>query len=384
MIRCALRAASSVLPLTLLACAVDPIGPDESTLAETAQAATASVWTETFQNLWLSEVAYWDSSYDAPPEGPTASKRLCLDKLGLRFVHFSEGRRDTEVLVGRRSNTELLVALGGSESGRDWIVDVAAARVSWKGVRVHAGFLAKAQAAYPRIQEHVERYLSSGGARRVVVTGHSLGGAMAQLIAVMLEDDFANLEVRVMTFGAPRVGADDWVEKYNGYPGLRSATIHWVNQQDFVSSFPFDDDRWKVTGRIFRIDAITRDGCDLRGLSSWGEYLDVYGEEPRCFPRTELRATFDARYRDQKLLDGSTDDHALLKGYRKALVEVAPAGTALSGTTCRSTARPPASSPAPSPSPSPPPRRCPPGQRCTLETASQPRCTCIREGGFDP
>ena len=49
--------------------------------------------------------------------------------------------------------------------------------------------------------------------RQVVVTGHSLGGALAILLALRIKTYMHDrgIKVRVFTFGAPHVGNNTWV-----------------------------------------------------------------------------------------------------------------------------------------------------------------------------
>ncbi|CAN6357041.1 unnamed protein product [Urochloa humidicola] len=74
---------------------------------------------------------------------------------------------------------------------------------------------------------------------RVTATGHSLGGALAMLAArdaaEMLSSSGGGVQVRVVTFGAPRVGN----EAFRDELASRGVTVRRVIlQQDFVPSIP--------------------------------------------------------------------------------------------------------------------------------------------------
>ena len=57
----------------------------------------------------------------------------------------------------------------------------------------------------------VQSALASSGAKNVLVTGHSLGAAVASLDAVMLSMNLdPSITITPVVFGLPRVGNQDW------------------------------------------------------------------------------------------------------------------------------------------------------------------------------
>jgi predicted lipase len=67
-----------------------------------------------------------------------------------------------------------------------------------KASRVHAGYLSEAMQA----RAFLESYLSKK--KKIIITGHSLGGAVAHLLAALLYKQ--EYDVRLYTFGSPPVG----------------------------------------------------------------------------------------------------------------------------------------------------------------------------------
>lgn len=340
---------------------------------------TPELWEETWEALWLSEAAYWDGTYRPSRGDRDDPKRICMDKFGLTFDEYSSGREDAEVLVAHKGKKTLYIAMAGSESGDDWYTDVAVATASFKGVKVHQGFLLKANDAYPRLRAAWQEHLAGGGERNVTLVGHSLGGAMAQLMAVMFLDEFGAQgssapNLRVMTFGSPRVGAAAWVNKYESYPNLAQRTIRWVNKEDIIAHFPFDDDRWKHAGQRYQIYDKVDPGCDLKGFDSWGEYFDYYAEDPVCHPKSQLAVIYNAPNEAVSVLDTRFGWHSLMNGYRVSLRSLtAPAQADLAELDCSSDAAyytPPGA------------MTCPRGTRCYRETPTDD-CMCL-EPGMDP
>ena len=87
----------------------------------------------------------------------------------------------------------------------DVLSDVLATQVLYKEHVVHEGVLASARWVYSRVAPLLQREVASGEfTGKIVVTGHSLGGAVAALAAWLLREE-AGLQVRGFVFGVPQV-----------------------------------------------------------------------------------------------------------------------------------------------------------------------------------
>ena len=101
----------------------------------------------------------------------------------------------------------VFVAFRGTQvtSLRDIFADVAALPVRWAGEgRVHWGFWN----CYRNLRESVDSWMVEAGGERLVVTGHSLGAAVATLMAALHE------RAELVTFGSPRVGNQAFVDRF--------------------------------------------------------------------------------------------------------------------------------------------------------------------------
>jgi len=102
--------------------------------------------------------------------------------------------------------------------------------VTWG--RVHEGFERAAGELLPHAED-----LITPDIKTVWLTGHSLGGAIATRVADGLADFLPmEMEIRVVTFGAPRVGDREWAYHYNRRLGDR--TVHLANEADPVPWLP--------------------------------------------------------------------------------------------------------------------------------------------------
>lgn len=83
--------------------------------------------------------------------------------------------------------------------------------------RVHHGYFSEALSA----RFFIAPYLRKD--REIIITGHSLGGAVAHLLAAMLYKE--GYRVNLYTFGAPPVGNEDFVASIEGLPHERYTHI---------------------------------------------------------------------------------------------------------------------------------------------------------------
>jgi triacylglycerol lipase len=71
----------------------------------------------------------------------------------------------------------------------------------------------------------------------VLITGHSLGGALSQLFTLDMRVSFPNVRINTINFASPRVGGQDWQAACNG-AGATSKITRVINYYDYVPDFP--------------------------------------------------------------------------------------------------------------------------------------------------
>ena len=131
-----------------------------------------------------------------------------------------------------------IVAIRGTKTIWEWIADVDAAPVPYipdiRAGLVHMGF----QLVYEHIRGSIRGLITTGcaGVGRILVTGHSLGGAVAVLCGYDIAKNFGLAIVpELYTFAGPRAGAPDFVLNFNG---LLPKCIRAVNFMDVVPQVP--------------------------------------------------------------------------------------------------------------------------------------------------
>jgi hypothetical protein len=102
-------------------------------------------------------------------------------------------------------------------------------------IRIHEGFFNQAKVIYYALIPRLT-VLKDFGIRRVVFCGHSLGGAIAQILGLFFQS--TEYDVKVFTAGSPRVFNSYGVKYYNK---IVENSYRVVNGNDLVTILPF---RW--------------------------------------------------------------------------------------------------------------------------------------------
>jgi len=128
------------------------------------------------------------------------------------------------------SEGQAIIAFRGTQtdSFRDLITDASFVLENWdRPGRVHSGF----SASLSSILAPIQTWLHDTNPSRLLLTGHSLGAALATLLAARLADD--NRPIELVTFGSPRVG-DEALAASLGSLVVR----RYVNCTDAVALLP--------------------------------------------------------------------------------------------------------------------------------------------------
>lgn len=151
----------------------------------------------------------------------------------------------------------IVIAFRGTKNFKNWIQNLKTSKVTptvggdCRGCLVHKGFQQSFVSVREKVTTAVQRLAQKHNAGTIIVTGHSLGGALANLAAwdisvrqkalqqePEIRDDvqtFAQAQVLLYTYGQPRVGNEDFSK------ALRNAiTATWrvVHRKDVVAHLP--------------------------------------------------------------------------------------------------------------------------------------------------
>lgn len=154
---------------------------------------------------------------------------------------FKNQATDTQGIFGEVSGSSFLLAFRGSEETgtADWINDLKFMPTEYPYVEgkadmmVHYGFME----AYKSVREAIIKAVKDSPMKKVVLVGHSLGGALAVLCALDMGCNLPQKSVQCVTFGCPKVGDPAFVKTYNEQV---PTTYRFVNGPDIVPSIPPD------------------------------------------------------------------------------------------------------------------------------------------------
>jgi hypothetical protein len=153
-------------------------------------------------------------------------------------IHFLDDRKkgkeatDTQAFITHNDELILIAVRGTSELLADGLRDADASQVPFEDTesKVHRGFYESAQKAYDFVAKYLDKFYVG---QKLLICGHSLGGAVALLLSEMLRRRTEGYTLQLYTYGAPRAGDTNFVA------GAKDLVHHRiVNHNDPVPSVP--------------------------------------------------------------------------------------------------------------------------------------------------
>ena len=147
-------------------------------------------------------------------------------------------------LMGRNPTSRTaFVSFRGTADVEEWVADVDAVADDYRPIagfgQVHAGF----QDVYELVRKSISANLATAaaGCDQILITGHSLGAALAVLAA---PDIFRNMppntiEPRLITFAGPRVGLSDFANKFNAAIESCFRVVNFLDIVPYVPPTPY-------------------------------------------------------------------------------------------------------------------------------------------------
>lgn len=147
-------------------------------------------------------------------------------------------------LMGHNPTTGIaFVSFRGTSDVEDWLADLDAVPDDYLPVggfgQVHAGF----QDVYELVRKSIAANLSTAtaGCNQILITGHSLGAALAVLAAPDVSRKMPpnKVEPRLITFAGPRVGLNDFADAFNAAIESCFRVVNFLDIVPYVPPAPY-------------------------------------------------------------------------------------------------------------------------------------------------
>lgn len=160
-------------------------------------------------------------------------------------------RKTRSLLVLDHAKQAIVLTFRGTSNLRNWVENARVCKKTFVFGTVHSGFWDCADDQMTLFMAPVKKLLDDYPSYTLVLTGHSLGGALATLSAVLLQRmyDVDVGRMHLVTYGQPRVGDFDLVS--------------WINMQE-----------WKVTRVVNANDLVPH--LPLNAMGYFHSHTQVY------------------------------------------------------------------------------------------------------------
>jgi hypothetical protein len=180
----------------------------------------------------------------------------CDSTIKLDYVVEENGVR---ALQGYDSTTQsLFVAFRGSASIQNWIDNIKVSQITPyedESIGVEKGFYKSYNYLKVDLFDNLSILSKKYGTRNILITGHSLGAAMATLMTYDIITLFPSYVVtHLITFGSPRVGNSKFVESFNEqYENVYYRITHYYDMvphvpEEFMGYLHISNEVWYNEG----------------------------------------------------------------------------------------------------------------------------------------
>lgn len=204
-----------------------------------------------------------DCAYSATADGIVER----MNKYGVQQAWVVEERNTRAIITWCPVLGEIGVAFAGTDDFFDMLDNVSALPVfphiddseAMLDAVVHSGFWKALGRVFDPVVECLEKLEVDANVNYLLIAGHSLGGAMANLAALRIPPRFG--ERAVITFGMPRAGCKHWGRAFEARCPAAVRVVHDLDDIPSLPGYPF-----KHCGKLVHLSSR---GEVLTWSSSW-------------------------------------------------------------------------------------------------------------------
>nr|WP_294527532.1 lipase family protein [uncultured Rhodopila sp.] len=184
-----------------------------------------------------------------------------------------------------RSGSDFAVAIRGSQTVFDWIQDCRFLRVLTTHGELDDGMAAVAESLSvgdTPLWLTIQNLMLACQGSSLTITGHSLGGALAHIVARLVAD----LRPDVVTFAAPRAGSRAWAMEYDAL--LKIKTLRYEARFDLIPHLPPTEFGVESVGTLKSIGPFPSPIWDLKAHHILEHYIALLEAEQANAIRANL------------------------------------------------------------------------------------------------
>lgn len=176
----------------------------------------------------------------------------------------------------------------------DWANNFIAAQTNITGLGdVHIGFyyatlslMGEISGGNQGIYQWVDEKVKANDQLKITIAGHSKGGAMANIVALLLNNQYPDIDINVTTFGAPKAGGVNFAANYNQ---AISHSYSYIYSSDFVPWLPFDNEMVSLVN--YSVHQPFSAGLSVLGawIGAWADHAVLSS------PKPQLKASSSSR-----------------------------------------------------------------------------------------
>jgi predicted lipase len=160
------------------------------------------------------------------------------------LIHDIIEEENEKIIIGKNSKLDVIfVAFRGTSNLENWIDDIQVSKTCFENnVCIETGFYK----LYQKLNYSIMKGLSGLQNRNLLITGHSLGSALATILSYDLCNTY---NITLITFGSPRVGNKEFVNNFKDCNIISKRVTHYY---DIVPHLPEESLNYKhIPGEIW-------------------------------------------------------------------------------------------------------------------------------------
>jgi hypothetical protein len=232
-----------------------------------------------------------DAIYGTPadPAGAVSSQATmaALGFTNFQWIDLTTVFKDVCAFIVSSDEFHLLV-FRGTKLPQDWMTDLYCTPVRFEWIftggptigEIHSGF---GHCLADKFGEITQKLSGRDSTLPLVITGHSLGGALAALAGAcftVLGSSVPGVS-SIYTFGQPRIGLHDFCNTYSRI--MSDKLVRFVNKQDLVPRVPFRGWDYSDEGTMIHFDSTGEPSIEssewqsflMRTLQSWEDVFNM-------------------------------------------------------------------------------------------------------------